>query len=866
MNIMSHISPIRFVAASIFLLLPTSAIMMFIFWNSTQYFTFLEEQWFSQTLYFSSGLFLSYFMAQFRFRFLPLFASLVLCFYFLHNRIENFAIGEVDSFFIALRFRIFAILFSMGWLCGWGFQRIRFFAFLYAGLVLGTCIFLIAKTGDLFSAEKLIRYLAPLSVYSLYVVYTHEALRQNQSTDNQFWWSFGKRLVGLLSTLLLLFGALVWMLYPEIKAKVAEFGGGAKEGDNAMMKQNKDGSMENKKSMGMGGSNGHKNPEPLFCAHIDSYFPGTELPNPLYLTCWHFSLFDTLTETFERDTTLDFSDEFSPDVAQIPLFATHSDSSKIKNSYGNKHRKTIDIEIYKKRLSASSFIAPSTAFWVQPITVEKDFQNEFKYAYRAKSYVSDLNSAYFVYNSEDPTIRSFQESRFQELRNAKGYQQTDRRFYQYYTFFPSSPTYHKIKNLADSIARGKHTVIDKVIGIRDYFLQRNELGQRIYSYTDNPGVPGLPGASRLMYFLFESKKGYCAYYAGATLFLLRAMGIPSRIVTGFLTVDRSDKNKGWYWYYEDQSHGWVQVYFPEYGWIDFDTTVGNEETQHAPTPDGTPPMQPPKPVLAISAKVLLVDTLRKITRVSISNLIFKDFEFVSRQDTLSLDLQSTRIWKDSSLISIYQLKTNQSVMAVSYNNSLLPLPATHSFEKLYTSLPKPLAIDELYLREKKGIEQNTHSKNQTKSAITWKDILRWTALLLSMFFVLTLATPFIVFCYYRWRSRATKNTKQKAYYTYRGLLFYLHQIGIQPQRQTILDFAQQRIDPSYQIYFEVFMNHYLSLKYAGNAAHPTDYFLQNHLDIWIQKINKKTPFKKRFFCFLNLNTFMQFYFSPTNEI
>ena len=58
-----------------------------------------------------------------------------------------------------------------------------------------------------------------------------------------------------------------------------------------------------------------------------------------------------------------------------------------------------------------------------------------------------------------------------------------------------------------------------------------------------------------MYFLFENRKGYCAYYAGATLFMLRSLGIPSRIAVGFLTVDRSGgKNKGWYWYYADQAH------------------------------------------------------------------------------------------------------------------------------------------------------------------------------------------------------------------------------------------------------------------------------------------------------------------------
>jgi hypothetical protein len=36
--------------------------------------------------------------------------------------------------------------------------------------------------------------------------------------------------------------------------------------------------------------------------------------------------------------------------------------------------------------------------------------------------------------------------------------------------------------------------------------------------------------------------------------------------------------------------------FPEYGWIDFDTTVGNDEAEQSPTPDGTPPMEPPRPI------------------------------------------------------------------------------------------------------------------------------------------------------------------------------------------------------------------------------------------------------------------------------
>ncbi|MGV2480712.1 UNVERIFIED_CONTAM: transglutaminase domain-containing protein, partial [Salmonella enterica subsp. enterica serovar Weltevreden] len=90
-------------------------------------------------------------------------------------------------------------------------------------------------------------------------------------------------------------------------------------------------------------------------------------------------------------------------------------------------------------------------------------------------------------------------------------------------------------------------------------------------------------------FLFENRKGYCAYFAGATLFMLRSLGIPSRAAAGFSTTDRSSKNPGWYWFYQDQAHAWVQVYYQGYGWIDFDTTIPDVNTQQASQPDGTPP-------------------------------------------------------------------------------------------------------------------------------------------------------------------------------------------------------------------------------------------------------------------------------------
>jgi transglutaminase-like putative cysteine protease len=204
-------------------------------------------------------------------------------------------------------------------------------------------------------------------------------------------------------------------------------------------------------------------------------------------------------------------------------------------------------------------------------------------------WVSDLNSAYFIYNpAGNKQLETFQQLRFDQLRNSNTYEKLDKKFMDYYTFMPKNEEYNRISELAKQITKDAKTPVDKMIAIRNYFTGKMNLDNPLFRYSDNPGIPGLPSASKLNYFLFENRKGYCAYFAGATLFLLRSLGIPSRIAAGFLTVDRSSKNPGWYWFYADQAHAWVQLYFEGYGWIDFDTTVPDQNTQQSPQPDGTP--------------------------------------------------------------------------------------------------------------------------------------------------------------------------------------------------------------------------------------------------------------------------------------
>lgn len=71
-------------------------------------------------------------------------------------------------------------------------------------------------------------------------------------------------------------------------------------------------------------------------------------------------------------------------------------------------------------------------------------------------------------------------------------------------------------------------------------------------------------------FLFEMDAGYCTYYATTMAVMLRTQGIPTRFVTGYTPGERVAEDE---WVVRGlNAHAWVEVYFPEVGWIAFDPT------------------------------------------------------------------------------------------------------------------------------------------------------------------------------------------------------------------------------------------------------------------------------------------------------
>ena len=88
-------------------------------------------------------------------------------------------------------------------------------------------------------------------------------------------------------------------------------------------------------------------------------------------------------------------------------------------------------------------------------------------------------------------------------------------------------------------------------------------------YDYSPDVP--ERAYPLAAFLFEDRSGYCQQFAGTMGLMLRMVGIPSRVVSGFAPGSLGQE-RGVYQVRDTDAHSWVEVYFRGIGWVTFDPT------------------------------------------------------------------------------------------------------------------------------------------------------------------------------------------------------------------------------------------------------------------------------------------------------
>jgi transglutaminase-like putative cysteine protease len=120
----------------------------------------------------------------------------------------------------------------------------------------------------------------------------------------------------------------------------------------------------------------------------------------------------------------------------------------------------------------------------------------------------------------------------------------------------------RIPELARNTVRGLDNDTDRAVAVARYL-------RRAYGYTLE--LPSHAAADPLAYFLFTRKKGHCEYFASAMAVMLRTLGIPSRLVTGFQSGIFNPLT-GLYVIRASDAHSWVEAWLPGRGWMTFDPT------------------------------------------------------------------------------------------------------------------------------------------------------------------------------------------------------------------------------------------------------------------------------------------------------
>ena len=136
----------------------------------------------------------------------------------------------------------------------------------------------------------------------------------------------------------------------------------------------------------------------------------------------------------------------------------------------------------------------------------------------------------------------------------------------------------QVVELARRVAEGTKTPYEKTLAVHRHLLT---------GYRYSLDLETTPSARPIEDFLFTRKTGYCEHYATAMVLMLRSLGIPARLVTGFLATEWNDFGN-YFTVRQRDAHAWVEVFFPHSGWITMDPTPALGST---PSPSGWEALQ-----------------------------------------------------------------------------------------------------------------------------------------------------------------------------------------------------------------------------------------------------------------------------------
>lgn len=120
----------------------------------------------------------------------------------------------------------------------------------------------------------------------------------------------------------------------------------------------------------------------------------------------------------------------------------------------------------------------------------------------------------------------------------------------------------RVEQLAREVAGSEATPYDRAAAIEAYLRQ--------IRYNESIDAPP-EDTDPVDWFLFEKREGYCTYHASAMVLMCRAVGVPARLAQGYAPGEYVE-SRGAYLVREGDAHAWPEIYFPGYGWIEFEPT------------------------------------------------------------------------------------------------------------------------------------------------------------------------------------------------------------------------------------------------------------------------------------------------------
>jgi transglutaminase-like putative cysteine protease len=128
----------------------------------------------------------------------------------------------------------------------------------------------------------------------------------------------------------------------------------------------------------------------------------------------------------------------------------------------------------------------------------------------------------------------------------------------------------RVRDLALDLTTSQISLYDRAMAIETYLRQ--------FPYSlDVPAPPSDRDVAD--YFLFDLKKGYCDYFATTMVVLARAAGLPARLVTGY-SSGSYDYDARRFVVVMANAHAWVEIYFPNIGWVEFEPTTNLSPIPH----------------------------------------------------------------------------------------------------------------------------------------------------------------------------------------------------------------------------------------------------------------------------------------------